>query len=103
LVYSQFGALYELIPNAPCTSTDPSTPSFVTHSDSIIGSIKTQSASHSTGATNHSISTLTMVQAYVPSNSSPTKIFEVNAIQSASPPQYGGENKSKNKSKKNNN
>jgi hypothetical protein len=62
LVYSQSGTLYELIPNAPHTSTDPSKPSSTAHSDGVIGSVKTQPASQSTGTTNHSVSTPTTVQ-----------------------------------------
>jgi hypothetical protein len=45
LVYSQSGTLYELIPNAPHTSIDPSKPSSTTHADGVIGFIKTQSSS----------------------------------------------------------
>jgi hypothetical protein len=48
LVYSQSGTLYELIPNAPRTSTDPSKPSSMTHADGVIGTVKTQSSSQST-------------------------------------------------------
>ena len=55
LVYSQSGTLYELIPNAPCTSTDPSKPSSTAHSDGVIDSVKTQSGSQSTDTTNNSI------------------------------------------------
>jgi hypothetical protein len=50
LVYSQSGTLYELILNAPHTSTDPSKPSSTAHADGIIGSIKTQSPSQSVGS-----------------------------------------------------
>jgi hypothetical protein len=48
LVYSQYGTLYELIPNTPRTSTNPSKPSSTTHSDGVISSVKTQSGSQST-------------------------------------------------------
>jgi hypothetical protein len=44
-----------------------------------------------------------MMQYSIPSNSSPTKISEVNVVQSASSLQFGGKKKSKNKSEKNNN
>jgi hypothetical protein len=40
LVYSQSSTLYELIPNAPSTSTDPSKPSSTTHSDGVINFFK---------------------------------------------------------------
>jgi hypothetical protein len=66
-------------------------------------SIKTQPVSQSTGTTNHSVSASTTVQTFVPSNSSPTKVSEVNAVQSTSPSQSGGGKKTKNKSKKNSN
>jgi hypothetical protein len=49
LVYSQSGTLYELIPNATRTHTDPSKPSSTSHADGVIGSVKTQSTSQSTG------------------------------------------------------
>jgi len=41
LVYSQSSTLYELIPNAPRTSIDPSKPSSIAHSDGVICSVKT--------------------------------------------------------------
>jgi hypothetical protein len=56
LVYSQSGTLYELIPNATRTPTDPSKPSSMTHADGVIGTVKTQSSSQSTGTTNRSVS-----------------------------------------------
>jgi hypothetical protein len=49
LVYSQSGTLYELIPNATRANTDPSKPSSTSHADGVIGSVKTQSVSQSTG------------------------------------------------------
>jgi hypothetical protein len=45
LVYSEYGTLYELIPNAPHTSIDPSKPSSMTHENGFIGTVKTQSSS----------------------------------------------------------
>jgi hypothetical protein len=45
LVYSQFGTLYKLIPNATPSTTDPSKPSSTSHVDGFIGSVKTQYAS----------------------------------------------------------
>jgi hypothetical protein len=59
LVYSQSDTLYELIPNTPHTSTDPSKPSSTAHADGVIGSVKTQSSSQSTDTTNHSVSSPT--------------------------------------------
>jgi hypothetical protein len=51
LVYSQFGTLYELIPNATHATNDPSKPSTASHADGVIGSVKTQSTTQSTGTT----------------------------------------------------
>jgi len=45
LVYSQSSTLYEFIMNVSRANTDPSKPSFSSHEDSVIGSIKTQSTS----------------------------------------------------------
>jgi hypothetical protein len=108
LVYSQSGTLYELIPNAPHPSTDPSKPSSTAHTDGVIGSIKTQSSSQSTDMTNHSVTSPATRSTSLSSNSPPpppppTQISEVNAVQSASPQQSEGKKKTKNKPKKNNN
>jgi hypothetical protein len=81
LVYSQCGTLYELIPNAPCTSTDPSKPSSTAHSDGVIGSVKTQSSSQSTGPTNHSVVALATGLTPLSSNSTLTQVSYVNAVQ----------------------
>jgi hypothetical protein len=103
LVYSQSGTLYELIPNAPRPSTDPSKPSSTAHADGVIGSVKTQSSSQSTDMTNRSVTSPATGSTSLSSNSPPTQISEVNAVQSASPQQSGGKKKTKNKPKKNNN
>jgi hypothetical protein len=87
LVYSQFATLYELIPNTPGTSTDPSKPSSIAHLDGVIDSIKTQSSSRSTDTTNHSIATSTTKQTPLSSNSTQTQVSEVNAVQFDSPQQ----------------
>jgi hypothetical protein len=87
LVYSQFGTLYDLLPNAARANTDPSKPSSSSHADGVISSIKTQSVSQSP--------TLS-------STSPQTQISEVNAFQSAPSQQSGGKKKTKNKSKNNN-
>jgi hypothetical protein len=68
LVYSQYGTLYELLLNISRANADPSNPSFSSHADGVIGSIKTQSTSQST--------TLS-------STSPQTQISEVNAVQSS--------------------
>ena len=51
LVYSQSGTLYELILNATHATNDPSKPPSTSHADGVIGSVKTQSTSQSTGTT----------------------------------------------------
>jgi hypothetical protein len=55
LVYSQSSTLYELIPNSPCTPIDPSKPSSTSHTDGVIGSIKTQSNSQLIDTANRSV------------------------------------------------
>jgi hypothetical protein len=87
LVYSQFGTLYDLLPNVARANTDPSKPSSSYHDDGVIGSVKTQYFSKPT----------------TPSSTSPqTQISEVNAVQSAPLQQSEGKKKTKNKSKNNN-
>jgi hypothetical protein len=87
LVYSQSGTLYDFLLNAARANTDPSKPSFSSHADGVIGSVKTQSFSQST--------TLSSI-------SPQTQIFEVNAVQYSPSQQFEGKNKTKNKSKNNN-
>jgi hypothetical protein len=69
--------------------------------DGVIGSVKTQSPSQSTGTTQRS--TLTSSPSpTAPSSTSPqTQVSEVNMVQSTQ--QYGGKKKARNKPKKNNN
>jgi hypothetical protein len=103
LVYSQSGTLYELIPNATHATTDPSKPSSTSHADGVIGSVKTQSTSQSTGTTQRSTST-SAPSSTTPSSTSPqTQVSEVNTVQSAPSQQSGGKKKTRNKPKKNNN
>jgi hypothetical protein len=54
--YSQSDTLYDLIPNSPHTSIDPSKPYSTTHADGIISSIKTQSSSQSVSSINRYVS-----------------------------------------------
>ena len=49
LVYSQSGTLYELISNATHATNDPSKPSSSSHTYGVIGFVKTQSTTQSTG------------------------------------------------------
>jgi hypothetical protein len=102
LVYSQSGTLYELIPNATRATTDPSKPSSSSHADGVIGTVKTQSTSQSTGTVNRSASAPTPSSTSLSSTSLPTQVSEVNAVQSAPSQQSRGKKKTKNKPKKNN-
>jgi hypothetical protein len=103
LVYSQYGTLYELIPNAPCTSIDPSKPSSTAHADGIIGVVKTQSPSPSVGPTNCIVLAPTTSSTSLSSTSPLTQAYEVNVVQFATPQQSRERKKTKNKPKKNNN
>jgi hypothetical protein len=80
LIYSQSGTLYELIPNAAQATTDPSKPSSSSHADGVIGSVKTQSTSQSTGTTQHSAPTSTPSLTSLSSTFPHTQIFEVNVV-----------------------
>jgi hypothetical protein len=103
LVYSQSGTLYELIPNATRTPTDPYKLFSMTHADGVIGTVKTQSTSQSTETRNRFVPTSVTSSTSLSSTSLPTQISEVNAVQSTSSQQSGGKKKTKNKRKKNNN
>jgi hypothetical protein len=80
LFYSQSGTLYELIPNATRATIDPSKPSSTLHADGVIGFIKTQSISQSTGTAKQFASTPTPSLTSLSSTSPQTHIFEVNAV-----------------------
>jgi hypothetical protein len=103
LVYSQSSTLYELIPNATRATNDPSKPSSTLHVDGVIGFVKTQSTSQSTGTTQRSASTSTPSSTALSSTSPQTQVSEVNAVQSTPSQQPGGKKKARNKPKKNNN
>jgi hypothetical protein len=104
LVYSQSGTLYELIPNATRPSNDPSKPSNSSHADGVIGSVKTQSTTPSTGTIQRPTSTAAP-SSTTPSSNPPTQtqVSDVNVVQSTSSQQPGGKKKARNKTKKNNN
>ena len=87
LVYSQFGTLYDLIPQAPCPSTDPAKPPAETHADRVIGSIQPPSVVKA--AKQPSPSTI------APSN--PTVSAKVNSIQSMQSSSSKKKGKGKNK------
>jgi hypothetical protein len=99
LVYSQSGTLYELYPNAPRPSTNPSKPFSTTHAYVITSSVKTQSNSQSISMTNRSVTAPTTGSTSLSLSSTLTQISKVNVIQSTSPPPLEGGKKTK----KNNN
>jgi hypothetical protein len=92
-----------LIPNATCATNDPSKPSSALHADGVIGSVKTQSTSQSTG-TNQRPASMVAPSPTIPSSTPPqTQVSEVNTVQSTPSQQLGGKKKAINKPKKNNN
>ena len=86
LVYSQFGTLYDLIPQAPFPSTDPANPPVEVPANGIVGSIQSPSA----------VKPAKQTQTASPTASTPKVSAEVNSIQST---QTSGNNKNKGKSK----
>ena len=86
LVYSQYGTLYDLVPQAPRPSTDPAKPPAETPIDGIVGSIQSPPTTKSTKQPQ--TSTLTP--------STPKVFAKVNSIQST---QTLGNNKKKGKAK----
>jgi hypothetical protein len=103
LVYSQSGTLYELIPNATRPNNDPSKPSTASHADGVIGSVKTQSTTQSTGTIQRPASTAAPSSTAPSSTPTQTQVSDVNAVQSTPSQQLGGKKKARNKTKKNNN
>ena len=86
LVYSQSGTLYDLIPQAPCPSTDPSKPLVEVPVDGIVGSIQSPSIAKYSKQT----------QTATPST--PKVSAEVNSIQTTQT--SGNKKKGKNRNKK---
>ena len=88
LVYSQFKNLYDLIPQAPRASTDPTKPPAKTPVDGIIGSVQPSSTAKLSKQPN----------AHVTTPSTPTISTKLNVIQSTQTP--GSKKKGKGKNKK---
>ena len=91
LVYSQYGTLYDLIPQAPRPSTDPAKPPAETPFDGVIGSIQPPSMVKAAKQPN-------------PSTPAPSNLMvstEVNAIQSTQSSGNTKKGKGKNKKLKN--
>jgi hypothetical protein len=103
LVYSQSGTLYELIPNATRPTNDPSKPSTASHADGVIGSIKTQSTTQSTGTIQRPTSTTAPSSTAPSSTPTQTQVSDANVVQSTPSQQPEGKKKARNKTKKNNN
>jgi hypothetical protein len=80
LVYSQSGTLYELIPNATHATNDPSKPSSTSNVDGVIGFVKTQSTSQSTGTTQRPASTVAPSPTTPSSTPPQNQVSEVNAV-----------------------
>jgi hypothetical protein len=106
LVYSQTSTLYELIPDAPRPSTNPTpTPPVASHVfDGVIGTFHTETQSKQASHSNPK-STTTNVQNNPPPTPSRGKTYEVNSVQYTSISKNKNKNKGKGKNmeEKNNN
>lgn len=102
LVYSKFGTLYDLIPNAPYPSNDPSIPALNSHVNGMVGSFKTWSATQLTRKQGHpSLAAYSpQVVASTKSTPSPAQSSKVNVAQSTSSQQLGDKKMNKGKSNK---
>lgn len=96
LVYSQSDTLYDLIPNAPRPSNDPSRPSTESHVDGLIYSVKPSSSGghHGSSAIPPTSSTTSPS-----SQSHAAQSSEVNAVQSSSSQISGGKKANRGKNK----
>ena len=95
LVYFQSGTLYDLIPQAPRPTYDPSKP-LQSHSDGIIGSVQERTSSRQTSMSSSTTKTSAK------NTSTPTKTSDVNVVQTTQrkiPP--SSESKKRKKKKKN--
>ena len=88
LVYSQFGTLYDLIPQAPLPSTDPAKPPAEVLVDGIVGSIQSPSTEKPAK----------QPQTVTPTPLNPKVFTELNSIQSTQT--SGNKKKGKNRNKK---
>jgi hypothetical protein len=106
LVYSHTGRLYDLIPDAPHPSTNPTpTPPVASHVvDGMIGTFHAKTQSKQVGHSNPK-STTSNVQNTPPPTPSPGKTSKVNSVQSTptGKNQNKKKGKGKNKEDKNNN
>jgi hypothetical protein len=84
LVYSQSGTQYDLIPQAPCPSTNPNTPpSTESHVvNNAVGSVTQESTSKPFGQSKPKATPTNTTQNTTPRTTIPGKTFEVNAVQS---------------------
>ena len=102
LVYSQSGTLYDIIPNAPRSTNNPSRPHALEfHADGTIGSMKSQPQASTSSKKNAPASSppVTAADGNAKQNPTPEKTSEVNVVQSSQ--QSGGKKKAnKNKNKK---
>jgi hypothetical protein len=100
LVYSQMNTLYDLIPDVPHSSTNP-TPTLPVAShvaDGLIGTFHDKTQSKQVNHSNPKPTT-TSVQNVTPPSPSPSKTSEVNMIQSTTTSKYQKNKKGKGKNK----
>ena len=92
LVHYQSGTLYELIPNDPKPTNDPSRLALEPHADVLIGSVERQSSSSSirTKSSFAYTPTSTLTVSKSKSNCSLVQTFEVNVVNSSSSQKFGG-------------
>jgi hypothetical protein len=95
LIYYQSGTLYDLIPNAPRPTNDPSSPTPKPHADGTIGLVSTPSSSTSTSHKKSSTSSPTTVSNVSDAKSTPPsgQSSEVNSVDSS---QFRGKKKNTN-------
>ena len=102
LVYSQLGTLYDIVPNAPRPTNDPSRQhALESHADGTIGSMKSQSQPYASGKKNAPAPSppASATDGNAKQNPTPEKTSEVNAVQS-SQQSRGKKKANKNKNKK---
>jgi hypothetical protein len=106
LIYSQLGTLYDIIPHAPRSSTDPKKPNPGPHVDGVVGSVSHASVNQLADHMGHmSISSHpSATSSSAQTSTVPTQTSKVNSVQSTQPknPQQPGGKKKRNKKKNSN-
>jgi hypothetical protein len=107
LVYSQYGTLYDLIPNAPQPSNDQTKPTLGPHDDGMISLVCTDTTNQMTGKYSQSTKA-TKPSSFVHTNTlskPPSQTYEFNMVKSTmpkNPQKLRGNNKGNNSKKKKN-